>query len=67
MIGEPNKTKEERARTFVALELNHYVQITNWKGEDLSLANFKKTMRSIEHIERTIAMKKLKLEKHDTK
>ena len=53
--------------TFVALELNHYVQLTNWKGDSLSVATFKGNLRSTEFLERTIAMKKMKMEKHEEK
>ena len=66
-IGTDNDTHEERAMTFVIVELNHYVQITNWKEEGLSIAKFKGKLRGIETIERRIAMKKLKLEKHEMK
>ena len=53
--------------TYVIVELNHYIQMTNWKEEELSLAKFKGVLRGIEMIERRIAHKKQKSEAHEAK
>ena len=58
---------DNQAKNFIAMEINRYVQITNWKQEDLSLREFKSRLRATENIERRIATKKNKLGKHDQK
>ena len=67
LFGTRNKDDEEKAMTYIAIELIHYVQNTNWKEEELSLAKFKGKLRATEYIERKIAMKKLKMAQHDQK
>ena len=67
LMGTENNTQEEKALTYICLELNHYIQFTNWKGSDLSLADFKKNLRSTEFLERIIAQKKNRMETHDEK
>ena len=57
----------DRAKNFIAMELNRYIQITNWKGEDLSIKEFKSRMRAIEKTENRIASKKNKLHTHEQK
>ena len=47
--------------------MNFYIQRTNWKGEELSIAKFKSHLRSVEFVERQIAFKNAKIEKHETK
>ena len=49
------------------IELNHYIQTSNWKNDAISLAKFKGILRSIEHVERVIAQRKMKSEIHDMK
>ena len=66
-IGTGITTSENRAMTFIMLELNHCIQITNWKEGALSLANFKKGLRATENVERRIAMKKGKQDLHEAK
>ena len=67
IIGMKNDTAEEKAVTFIVFELNHYIQIENWKGEELSLAAFKGKLRAIENVERRIAMKNNKINIHERK
>ena len=67
IIGTDNNTQEEKTTTFIAFEMNQYIQRTNWKGEELSLSKFKSIIRSTEFIERQIAMKKASIERHDMK
>ena len=67
LIGMKNENPEEKAYTYVILELNQYIQTTNWKGEELSLSKFKNGIRSTEHLERMIAEKKGKVNKHEEK
>ena len=55
------------AKNYIAMELNRYVQITNWKGEKLSLQEFKSNLRGIENVERRIAKKKNKSHLHERK
>ena len=57
----------DKAKNFIAMEMNRYIHITNWKGEELSLKNFKSTMRGTEFIERRIALSKNKTNIHDRK
>ena len=59
--------KDAEAKNYIALELNRYVQITNWKEEDISLSKFKSRIRSTEVLERSIAMKKQKIHLHESK
>ena len=56
LLGMWTDEPGNRATTFIIFELNHYIQIMNWKNGELSLAEFKGKLRSIEFIERTIAM-----------
>ena len=65
IIGTENKSVEEKAKSYVIMETNQYIHITNWKGENLSLADLKGKIRGVEYIERQIAMKKMKIEKLD--
>ena len=58
---------DAEAKNYIAMELNRYVQITNWKDEALSLNKFKSRLRAIEDTERRIAMKKHKSHIHDSK
>ena len=67
LIGTNNDNQDERATTFIIMEFNQYVHLTNWKGEDLSLNSFKSLLRGTERIERLIAEKKLKQEQHSSK
>ena len=67
ILGTENENQEEKAITHIMMEFSYYVQRTNWKGEALSLAGFKRGIRATEHIERMIAMKRLKLESHEAK
>ena len=59
--------QDEEAKNYIAIELNRYIQITNWKGEELSLSNFKSCLRATEYLERSIAMKKHKVHIHERK
>ena len=67
LIGTSDNSQEEKALTYICFELNHYIQITNWKGGELSLADFKKGICSTEFLERNIAQKRRKMEYHDEK
>ena len=49
------------------MEFNHYVFLTNWKNEPLSLNKWKAKIRATENTEKRIAMKKNKLRKHEDK
>ena len=55
------------AKNYIAMEFNRYVQITNWKDEDLSLSKFKSRIRSTEQVEKNIATKKHKVHLHEQK
>ena len=48
----------DRAMTFVILEANHYIQSTNWKGENLSFNKFKSRSRATERMEDIITLKR---------
>ena len=67
ILGYDNANTKEKAYTYVIMELNHYIQITNWKDKPLALTEFKGNLRSTEYIERMIAQKKDRLETHDRK
>ena len=67
LFGINNSGKYEKAVSFIAIELCHYVHSTNWKGELLSLNKYKGQIRATENIERRIAMKKLKMHTHEEK
>ena len=54
-------------KNFIAMELNQYIQITNWKGEELSLKDFKSRIRGTEYTERRIALGKNKTSQHEDK
>ena len=58
---------DAKAKNYIAMELNRYVQITNWKNEDMSLHKFKSRLRTIETVERRIALKRQKIQSHDQK
>ena len=57
LLGTDNTGDEEKAMTFVLLEFVFYVQRTNWKSEDLSLAGFKSMVTAIEVVGGRIATK----------
>ena len=67
ILGTENTTYKDRAITHIMIEFNHYVQRTNWKGEQLSLTDFKRGIRATEHIEKIIAMKRTNIEAHEAK
>ena len=67
LLGTENDSQENRALTHIIMEFNYYVQRTNWKGNPLSLNEFKRGVRAMEYIERIIAMKKANIERHDIK
>ena len=46
IFGTTNESSEDRAKTYIMMELNYYMQRTNWKGNALSLSNFKSNLRS---------------------
>ena len=58
---------DARAKNYIAMELNRYCHITNWKGEDLSLQKFKGALRATERTEMSIAMKRNKSHTHEMK
>ena len=67
VVGTGTKNAADRAMTFIAIELNHYIHMTNWKNEELSIKDFKSRLRGIEVIERRIAEKKHKTHTHEAK
>ena len=62
-----NKNEEEKAVSYVAMAANQYIHTSNWKGDNLSLAELKGRIRGVEYIERQIAIKKAKTDKHDAR
>ena len=67
LIGTENRTPEDKAISYIAFEANYYIQRTNWKNEEISIQKFKSHIRSEEYIERQIAIKNSKVEKHEMK
>ena len=55
------------AKNYIAMEFNRYIQITNWKEEEISLNKFKSRIRSTENVERSIAIKNHKIHVHEQK